>query len=185
MYFLLLGFPELLVLFRFLSTVLGPLTRPQFYFWRLTAQTAISAFLLSAANIISQSHTHTPPNSAGRDRHTPTELPKKLQYHMERQLDLLALFFIFNILSTVDFGFKFAYVTKGKLIATEYIACSCYPNMDQCHNRSISICGVTGTSWRGKFSKFTSCLLEKSRIPRLMLLADGKCHHGIALPQLV
>jgi len=102
-----------------------------------------------------------------------------------KTLDLLALFLIINILSALDFGFNVAYVPKGKLIATKDIACLCYPNTDQCCNQSISICGVTGTSWRGKFSKFTSCLLERARIPRLMLLADGKCHHGIALPQLV
>lgn len=178
------SFAALLVLFRFLSTVLGPLTSPRFSFWRLTTQTAYRLFYFQLQTSC-LNPTHIPPTPAGRDRRTPTELPKKLQCHMERQLDLLALFLIFNILSTLDFGFKFAYVTKGKLIATKDIACSCYPNRDQCCNQSISVCGVTGTSWRGKFSKFTSCLLEKVRIPRLMLLADGKCHHGIAWPQLV
>lgn len=59
---------------------------------------------------------------------------------MERQLDLLALFLICNILSTLAFEFKFAYVTEGKLIATKDTA------MDRCCNQSISMRGVTGTS---------------------------------------
>lgn len=87
---------------------------------------------------------HTPPNPAGRDRHTPTELSKKLQCHMERQLDLLALFVTSNILSALDLGFKFAYVTTEQMTAIK--ACSCSPSTDQCCKGSVSMCVVTGTS---------------------------------------
>lgn len=128
---------------------------------------------------------HTPPNPPGRDRHTPTELSRKLQCHMERQLDLLALFLTLNILSALDLCFKFAYVTTEQTTAIKATVCSCYSSTDQCCNESISMCVVTGTSWGGKFSKFTSCLLEKAGMPKLTLLAGGKCHRGIALPCLV
>lgn len=142
MYFLVSGFRELLVLPRFLCTVLAPQPYPFFPF--------------SCKHPLSVPH--TPPNPAGRDRHTPTEPSKKLQCHTERQLDLLALFLTLNILSALDLWFKFAYVTAEQTIAVKATACSCYPSTDQCCNGSISMCVVTGTSWRGKFSKFTSCL---------------------------
>lgn len=47
---------ELVVLSRFLCTVLNPLPCPQFYFWKSTASP--TPLFLSAANILSLSHTH-------------------------------------------------------------------------------------------------------------------------------
>lgn len=182
MYFLPSGFGELVVLPRFLCTVLDPLPCPQFYFWRLTTQPALPLFSSCKHPLFVP---HTPPNQAGWDRHTPTELSKKMQCHMERQLDLLALFLTLNILSALDLCFKFAYVTTEQTTAIKATVCSCYSSTDQCCNGSITVCVVTGTSWRGKFSKFTSCLLEKAGMPRLTLLAGGKCHRGITLPHLV
>lgn len=65
---------------------------------------------------------------------------------MERQLDLLALFLTFNILSALDLWFNFASVTTEQMIALKATACSCYPSTDQCCKGSISMCVVTGTS---------------------------------------
>lgn len=69
MHFLPSRFGELLVLPRFLCTVLDPLLCPQFYFWRLTTQLALPlfSFLLQTSSLCP---THTSKPSRARQTHS-------------------------------------------------------------------------------------------------------------------